>query len=77
MGSYSYEPNYVTEPIAIVGSSCRFPGNASSPSKLWELLKNPRDVVSEIPSTRFNTTGLYSSDSQHHGVSLEKLELQT
>ncbi|RBQ77218.1 hypothetical protein VDGD_21273 [Verticillium dahliae] len=69
MGSQSYEPTYAGEPIAIVGSSCRFPGDASSPAKLWELLQTPRDVVSEVPASRFNTTGLYHADSQHHGVS--------
>lgn len=69
MGSISYDPKFAGEPIAIVGSSCRFPGDASSPSKLWELLKNPRDVVSEIPPSRFNTAGIYNKDSQHHGVS--------
>ncbi|PNH61906.1 hypothetical protein VD0001_g9598 [Verticillium dahliae] len=67
MGSQSYEPTYAGEPIAIVGSSCRFPGDASSPAKLWELLQTPRDVVSEVPASRFNTTGLYHADSQHHG----------
>ncbi|KAK4168086.1 hypothetical protein QBC43DRAFT_310807 [Cladorrhinum sp. PSN259] len=67
MGSQINEANYAGEPIAIVGSSCRFPGDASSPSKLWDLLKNPRDVVSEIPPSRFNTAGLYHKDSQHHG----------
>ena len=75
MGSLSYEPKYAREPIAIVGSSCRFPGDASSPSKLWELLKNPRDVVSEIPPSRFNTTGLYHSDSQYHGVSVGRVRV--
>ncbi|KAL7945270.1 hypothetical protein V8C42DRAFT_357727 [Trichoderma barbatum] len=55
------------EPIAIVGSSCRFPGGATSPSKLWELLETPRDVVQEIPASRFNTNAFYNSDSQHHG----------
>ncbi|CVL03383.1 probable polyketide synthase [Fusarium mangiferae] len=68
MGSITHEPKYTNEPIAIVGSSCRFPGDATSPSKLWDLLKNPRDVVSEIPSTRFNTTGFYHPDSQNHGA---------
>lgn len=66
MGSISYDPNFAGEPIS-VGSSCRFPGDATSPSKPWELLKNPRDVVSEIPPSRFNTAGIYSNDSRHHG----------
>ena len=57
------------EPIAIVGSGCRFPGGASSPSRLWELLQNPRDVLSAIPNTRFNAKAFYHSDGLHHGTS--------
>lgn len=37
------------EPIAIIRMGCRFPGEASSPSKLWDLLHNPRDVARDIP----------------------------
>ncbi|KAI1296127.1 hypothetical protein F5Y03DRAFT_398957 [Xylaria venustula] len=55
------------EPIAVVGSSCRFPGGASSPSKLWELLKNPEDLLREIPSSRFDPKTFYHPNSQHHG----------
>ncbi|KAJ5100206.1 Male sterility NAD-binding [Penicillium angulare] len=71
MGSIS-EPNTVPpvplrEPIAIVGSSCRFPGGANSPSKLWELLKNPEDLGGEIPASRFDTKAFYNKNSQHHG----------
>ncbi|KAJ5703384.1 hypothetical protein N7493_011773 [Penicillium malachiteum] len=57
------------EPIAIVGSACRFPGGATSPSKLWDLLENPRDVLSEIPNSRFNADAFYHPDSSHHGTS--------
>ncbi|KAF1829261.1 hypothetical protein BDW02DRAFT_651485 [Decorospora gaudefroyi] len=56
------------EPIAIVGSACRFPGNAISPSALWELLESPRDVCAEIPADRFDTTGYYHPDGSHHGT---------
>jgi acyl transferase domain-containing protein len=56
------------EPIAIIGSSCRFPGGATSPSQLWELLENPREVLQEIPASRFSTEAFYHADSQHHGV---------
>ncbi|KAI1374301.1 hypothetical protein F4677DRAFT_461577 [Hypoxylon crocopeplum] len=55
------------EPIAIVGSACRFAGGASSPSKLWELLRSPRDVRSEITGNRFNAKGFYHADGTHHG----------
>ncbi|KAI0197529.1 putative polyketide synthase [Astrocystis sublimbata] len=55
------------EPIAIIGSGCRFPGGSSSPSKLSELLKNPRDVGSKID--RFSADGFYHKDGAHHGTS--------
>ncbi|KAI9163910.1 putative polyketide synthase [Paramyrothecium foliicola] len=55
------------EPIAIVGSGCRFPGGANSPSKLWELLKAPKDLVKKIPQDRFNVDAFYHSDGSHHG----------
>lgn len=61
-------PQQQSEPIAIVGSGCRFPGGASSPSTLWELLKQPRDVLSEIPPERFDTTGYFHPDGNHHST---------
>ncbi|KAK2007074.1 beta-ketoacyl synthase domain-containing protein [Colletotrichum eremochloae] len=57
------------EPIAIIGSACRFAGGVDSPAKLWELLSNPRDVRTEIPSSRFSADGFYHVDSQYHGHS--------
>ncbi|OOQ83961.1 polyketide synthase/peptide synthetase [Penicillium brasilianum] len=56
------------EPIAIVGSACRFPGDAISPAKLWELLERPRDVLTEIPDSRFNSKAFYHPDGTHHGT---------
>ncbi|RJE27113.1 polyketide synthase [Aspergillus sclerotialis] len=57
------------EPIAIIGSGCRFPGESSSPSKLWQLLCEPRDLQTEIPASRFNPHGFYHPDNLHHGTS--------
>ena len=56
-------------PIAIVGSACRFAGGATSPSKLWELLNNPRDVRNDIPKSRFNADAYYHPNSAYHGHS--------
>lgn len=56
------------EPIAIIGMGCRFPGGASSPSKLWDLLNNPRDVARDIPTSRFNVDRFYHKDGHHHGT---------
>ncbi|PWY82224.1 ketoacyl-synt-domain-containing protein [Aspergillus heteromorphus CBS 117.55] len=56
------------EPVAIIGTGCRFPGAASSPSKLWDLLHHPRNLASKIPSDRFNHSAFYHQDN-HHGTS--------
>lgn len=65
-GNHS-SPAQPGEPIAIVGSGCRFPGGANSPSKLWELLRSPRDVLKKIPAERFNPDGFYNPDGDYHG----------
>ncbi|KAI1079771.1 amino acid adenylation domain-containing protein [Whalleya microplaca] len=57
------------EPIAIIGTGCRFPGGADSPSKLWELLRNPRDLLTPIPVDRFSAHGFYHDNGQYHGHS--------
>ncbi|KAF2096874.1 reducing polyketide synthase [Rhizodiscina lignyota] len=46
-------------PVAIVGLACRFPGDATSPSKFWDLLKNGKDAYSA-------TTDRYNADSFYH-----------
>ncbi|KAL9095162.1 MAG: hypothetical protein Q9165_002418 [Trypethelium subeluteriae] len=55
------------EPIAIVGAGCRLPGEASAPSKLWDLLYKPRDLLQEVD--RFSVDGFYHEDGHHHGAS--------
>ncbi|KAH7043968.1 polyketide synthase [Macrophomina phaseolina] len=57
------------EPIAVIGSACQFPGHSTTPSKLWELLREPRDLLQTIPSDRFNAESWYHADSAHHGTS--------
>lgn len=55
------------EPIALVGSACRFAGDVSSPSKLWEMLRVPQDLRQEIPPSRFNIDGFYHENASYHG----------
>ncbi|POS68701.1 beta-ketoacyl synthase domain-containing protein [Diaporthe helianthi] len=59
----------MSEPIAVIGSGCRLPGGASSPSKLWELLSDPRDTLKEIPSSRFDPHGFFNPDGEYPGHS--------
>ncbi|EEY15584.1 lovastatin nonaketide synthase [Verticillium alfalfae VaMs.102] len=55
------------EGIAVIGMSCRFPGTATSPQGLWEMMKNKNTAWSEIPPDRVNIDGFYHPDGQRQG----------
>ncbi|GME27721.1 hypothetical protein AJ80_04881 [Neofusicoccum parvum] len=57
------------EPIAVVGTACHFPGGSNTPSKLWELLKAPRDLLQPVPDDRFHAAAWHHADAAHHGTS--------
>ncbi len=50
------------EPIAIIGIGCRFPGGADSPQAFWELLRDGRDAIREVPSDRWDIDTLFDPD---------------
>ena len=56
-----------TEPIAIVGMACRFPGGANSPAQYWDLLSNGVDAIGEIPPDRWDADAYYDADPDAPG----------
>ena len=50
-----------SEPIAIIGMGCRFPG-ADNPAAFWELLVNGVDAISEVPADRWDVDAYYDPD---------------
>ena len=56
-----------SEPIAIIGMACRFPGGADSPEAYWELLRNGVDAITDIPSQRWNVAAHYAPDADAPG----------
>jgi len=48
------------EPVAIVGMACRFPGGSDSPEAFWQLLREGRDAVREIPADRWDVEAFYN-----------------
>lgn len=53
--------------ITIIGSACRFPGGVTSPSKLWDLIRDPYELAEPIPPDRFSALGFYHENEQYHG----------
>lgn len=64
MDSHGTEP--ASEPIAIIGLSCKFAGDARSPNELWRMLVEGRNAWSEVPSSRFNLKGFFHPDPDRH-----------
>ncbi|KAK6072395.1 polyketide synthase [Seiridium cupressi] len=55
-------------PIAIIGISGRFPGDAENPMKLWDMVAEGRSAASSIPSNRFNSDAFYHPNTQRQGT---------
>jgi myxalamid-type polyketide synthase MxaC len=63
----SAAPSRGSEPIAIVGMSCRFPGGSDTPEAFWDLLANRVDAITEVPADRWNAGALYDADATAAG----------
>ncbi|MEU4227085.1 type I polyketide synthase [Nonomuraea sp. NPDC026600] len=57
------------EPIAIIGMSCRFPGEVGTPEELWRLLAVGTDAISPFPSDRGWDVDLYDPNPDSPGKS--------
>ena len=50
------------EPVAVIGVGCRFPGGADDVEKLWQLLRDGCDGLTETPAHRWDKDRLFDSN---------------
>ncbi|KAJ5721630.1 uncharacterized protein N7483_009564 [Penicillium malachiteum] len=55
------------EPIAVVGYSYRFPGEAVNDGDFWQMLIDKRCAMTEFPSNRINVSGWCHPDKRRRG----------
>ncbi len=55
------------EPIAVVGTACRFPGGIRNMDEYWEFIKGGGDAVIPIPAERWDKDCYYDPDRDAPG----------
>ncbi|MCB1741758.1 MAG: SDR family NAD(P)-dependent oxidoreductase [Gammaproteobacteria bacterium] len=56
----------VSDPLAVVGLSCRYPGG-DGPEGFWRMLDEGRDCITEVPAERWSATDFYDVDPDAPG----------
>ncbi len=56
-----------SEPIAIVGMGCRYPGGVNDAESFWKLLSDGVDAIREVPSNRWNAEDFYDPNPDIRG----------
>ncbi|MBG1268402.1 non-ribosomal peptide synthetase/type I polyketide synthase [Nostoc sp. WHI] len=51
-----------SEPIAVVGMGCRFPGGINSPEAYWNFCKAGLDAIVEVPKSRWDISKFYAEE---------------
>tara|TARA_B100000029_G_scaffold516253_2_gene628084 strand:- start:92024 stop:98293 length:6270 start_codon:yes stop_codon:yes gene_type:complete len=65
-----------SDPIAITGISCRFPGNICDTDTFWEFIVAGKDAIRPIPANRKSLSSLWSEidDIPNYGGFIDNIE---
>jgi len=71
----------VSEPIAVIGMGCRYPGRCNNPADYWRFLSQGGDAIKEIPSDRWDVDFYHDDNADvpgkmytRHGGFLERID---
>ncbi len=56
-----------TEPVAVVGVGCRFPGGVTDTDTYWRMLTDGTDAVGDIPADRWDHDAFYDEEAGKPG----------
>jgi len=57
-----------TEPIAVIGMGCRFPGGADNTAQFWRLLQDGVDGIVRVPPGRWDADAFFAEDHSVPGT---------
>lgn len=68
-----------SEPLAVIGIACRFPGGVGDPQRYWQLICDRGDAVRGIPGDRFDADAFDGKDGRafmatHQGAFLDEID---
>ena len=49
-------------PVAVIGMACRLPNGIDSPDKFWDALLRGDDLVTEVPTDRWDAEDYYDPE---------------
>lgn len=56
------------DPIVVVGTACRLPGEATSLQALWDMMSNERTGHVPVPAERWDADAWYHPDPDRKGA---------
>ncbi|WP_306323702.1 MULTISPECIES: thioester reductase domain-containing protein [unclassified Streptomyces] len=62
----------MTEPIAVVGVGCRFPGGGDGAAAFWDALVEGRSGIGEVPSGRWSLERFFDADPEVPGATYSR-----
>lgn len=63
---------YKEDAIAVVGIGCRFPGSSNDVNQFWDLLKNGKDAIVDVPKNRWDRHTYYNENRSFSGKTVSQ-----